>query len=453
MQHVTTVVGKDFSVLLAALSRVRLPESSSTTLLFSLAPSPTTNLKQLSAFTTSLTERFPIHVGCISAPLPASGRPHLNTCSFSFALTEGIPFRSIIPGHPEIQVGRWHAGRNRDVSGTRDRAKDPADAELGDYEPSIFDAALKDNGKVDWDKVWSLPLSSGPGVAYRLPEELQKVKSSTISSVVYFSDRAPEGITAELQNAFPSADQLGLLASSTPFLTGRPVTLFCNGQVYSNGAVGVALPSHFVTSQLDVSFPPLMALTPPLPVTSSEGNLIISINCGNPTRLLLSAIQKHELTRSGNSAWISKDDAFYVGVVDGSNLSELHCINSGDLSRGTIALDTSMAPRAGSTVQLYRLQCPSTNFVAKASDPSQKPSLSFLVSPEIEHSSFSPPESDSDRKMDISPQAMYPGTFFAASENGIVVSRRNSISTRRSPWTCTVPGARVTLTWDPALSQ
>lgn len=35
--------------------------------------------------------------------------------------------------------------------------------------------------------------------------------------------------------------QLGLVSAPTPFLTGRPHTLFHNGTAYSTGSVGVAL--------------------------------------------------------------------------------------------------------------------------------------------------------------------------------------------------------------------
>ena len=42
--------------------------------------------------------------------------------------------------------------------------------------------------------------------------------------------------------------QLGLVASPTPFLNGKPFTLFRNGQLYTNGAVGVALPPRQLIS-------------------------------------------------------------------------------------------------------------------------------------------------------------------------------------------------------------
>jgi hypothetical protein len=35
--------------------------------------------------------------------------------------------------------------------------------------------------------------------------------------------------------------KLGLIGASTPFITGRPVTLFENEKIYESGAVGVAL--------------------------------------------------------------------------------------------------------------------------------------------------------------------------------------------------------------------
>ena len=51
---------------------------------------------------------------------------------------------------------------------------------------------------------------------------------------------------------------------------------------------------------------------------SSEGNLILSLDSGNPTQLLLSAIRKHGLS-SSHTTWVSKEDEFYVGVVDPSS--------------------------------------------------------------------------------------------------------------------------------------
>ncbi|KIM66880.1 hypothetical protein SCLCIDRAFT_61631, partial [Scleroderma citrinum Foug A] len=284
-------------------------------------------------------------VGCISAPVPiGNSSQDSDHCSVSLALVDGIPFHSTIPGRSEPQVGRWHAGRNR-ISSEDDTQTNYV---AGSTEPDIFHTVLGKNGEVDWKKLWSLPSSSDRGVGYELPQDLLPIaadRPSTIDNIIYFSDRASEGISTALQNAFPSSNKLALLASSTPFLTGRPVTLFYNGQIHSSGAVGIALLSS-PPSHLALSFPTLVLLTPALPITSAEGNLIFSINLSNPTRLLLSAIQKRGLSHSGDSTSVSKEDSFYVGVM-----SQLYHINSGDPSRGTIALDTSMAPKEGSLVQ------------------------------------------------------------------------------------------------------
>lgn len=439
MQKAITVVGRNPTTILTELSNLCLPESSSKTLLFTLAPSSNVSPRQLSALTTSLTKHFPIHVGCIAAPIPLSGqRPAY--CSVSLALVDGIPFRSTIPGLPETQVGRWHAGRNRSFSQSGAR---PSDSHSANFSPTdMLGTALMSDGKVDWEKVWTVPSSSGQQTRPDpLPEELRNLEPSTIGSIVYFSDKSPEGISSGLQNAFPNAHKLALLASSTPFLTGRPFTLFHNGRVHSSGAVGIAFPS---TPTLELAFPPLVALTPPLPITSSEGNLLLSIDSRNPTRLLLSAIQEKGFSFCPHTALVGKEDAFYVGVIENGDLAQVHRISSGDPSRGTIALDTNIAPREGSTVRLYHLPrqtCGVT--ISTIPDFIAKLSLSLLVSPEIESSSSPAPDSHSDDDGTVTFES-----FIAASENGVVLSPGNSFTSTNMPWACKVPGGRATLSWD-----
>ncbi|KAL4070061.1 hypothetical protein V8B97DRAFT_1967983 [Scleroderma yunnanense] len=438
MLNAKTLVAQNAAALLSALSRV--PESPLKTLLFALAPSSNVTRNELSALTALLTKRFPTHVGCISAPVLIDSKLHPEHCSVSLALVDGIPFRSTVPGRPEPQVGRWHAGRNRDVSEDGTQMNNASGAKLGSTGSDVFNSALGENGEMDWQKLWSLPSSSNCKVGDALPQDLQCLESSSIGSFIYFSDRALEGITTELQNTFPSSHQLALFASPTPFLTGRPVTLFYNGQVHSDGAVGIALPSS-LPSQLDLNFPTLVPLTPALPITSSEGNLILSINSSNPTRLLLSAIQKHGLSLSGDSNRVGKEDAFYIGVIEGGKLSQLYHINSGDPYRGTMALNTDMAPREGALVQMFRLPHPPTGvMVNPSSSHSHKPSVSLVVIPEVDSPPPSPPGPHSVH------DTVFLNTFIAASENGFMLSRGNS--TTSVPWTCTVPGGKVTLTWN-----
>lgn len=57
-----------------------------------------------------------------------------------------------------------------------------------------------------------------------------------------------------------------MICSSTPFITGRPFTMFFNDRVYSEGAVGVAISG--VSQNFHVDFPAnLQPITPELTVT------------------------------------------------------------------------------------------------------------------------------------------------------------------------------------------
>lgn len=57
-----------------------------------------------------------------------------------------------------------------------------------------------------------------------------------------------------------------MICSSTPFITGRPFTMFFNDKVYSEGAVGVAVSG--VPHSLHVDFPPnLKPVTPEVTIT------------------------------------------------------------------------------------------------------------------------------------------------------------------------------------------
>ena len=66
--------------------------------------------------------------------------------------------------------------------------------------------------------------------------------------------------------------QIGLIASPTPFVTGRPHTLFSGKDIYSDGAVGIAIcraPKTFdAAKDLKVSYEGLEPLGGPLEVTA-----------------------------------------------------------------------------------------------------------------------------------------------------------------------------------------
>ena len=79
---------------------------------------------------------------------------------------------------------------------------------------------------------------------YLFSEKIETVYNfsrDTIESIIYFSDLHPEGLNESLRALPSTTTQLGLIAASTHFISGRPVTLYRDGSFFSDGAVGVAL--------------------------------------------------------------------------------------------------------------------------------------------------------------------------------------------------------------------
>lgn len=107
---------------------------------------------------------------------------------------------------------------------------------------------------------------------------------STVSSFLYLSDGAPEGLLNSLGLHFPVASQvcstrtnpqfcfrltelqIGLIGSSTPFITGRPFTLFQGSSIYSDGAVGLAIFNQ-ESQRTSVNFKNVRAVSRPMEVT------------------------------------------------------------------------------------------------------------------------------------------------------------------------------------------
>lgn len=125
--------------------------------------------------------------------------------------------------------------------------------------------------------------------------------------------------------------QLGLLASSTPFVTGRPVTLFHNQKVYETGAVGFAMKGE-LESRSRIEFRSVVPISGPMTVTRfvmlwncqtlltcpiynrAEGNMINEVDNSNPTQLLLSAIRKRGLDPE-TSITFKDEQHFSLGVI------------------------------------------------------------------------------------------------------------------------------------------
>ncbi|KIK69972.1 hypothetical protein GYMLUDRAFT_533491 [Collybiopsis luxurians FD-317 M1] len=397
-----TIISRSSSSLLSQLKRIKSQHFSKTnTSLFALScPSESS---ELSVLVDTLVTFSPVSVGCLSASLA----PGFISCSIAALDSETVtPFRSIVPGKEKTQVGRWHAFRRKDEKQRED--------------------IVWPQGSVDWNNIWK-----EKSRVDELPQELSSLNAADVSSVLYLSDLSPEGFSSAISEAFPSASQLGLLASSTPFITGRPVTLFHNQQIYDTGAVGVALkgPLRSLGFQLPDDIQPL---GDPLNVTDSEGNLVNSLDLSNPTQLLLSRIRAAGIDTTTSGAMSFKDDMeFYLGVLyQSGSPDQLHIITAGDTSRGTLSLNTqTVAPPVGSRVQFFHRRSTKPLSLATWKNASLHDDM-------IAFTALSPESMTGGRgKGESGKEFILEHCFVAGSENGLVLGRPGE-----SPWSCTAPG-------------
>ncbi|KAI0917578.1 hypothetical protein AcW1_007253 [Taiwanofungus camphoratus] len=432
--YMSTILSRTTSDIISHLAHIRASFASHVAL-FTLSVSPHSDSSEVSALVSTLTSLSSHSAGCLSANLnPENSIKEHILCSVAiFDSGKATPFRSTIPGKPAVQVGRWHSFRKRDE-------QDLANAtHTGD-----------DLADINWEDVWARKTSSKA-----LPSALQALSSEDVNNIIYLSDSAPDGLSSALRS-FPLATKLGLIASSTPFVTGRPFTLFYGTSIHSTGAVGLCLTSS-AGSRSHVEFPGLEAITAPLIVTSSEGNLVHSLNNASPSRLLLNVIQKRKSSLTSKDVHspldvTMKDDQFYLGVLRQTGgvyeAVELHQITSGDPSRGSFALEGDNAPPEGTRVQIYELQAhASPNVLSRfLSRPKaaqgQALSLTFAVSP----SDVLPPSPAGTGGANT---VVIPDTFLAASENGFIVDRcMRDGEVKEGSWRCTVPGGSFSLEWD-----
>ncbi|THV03608.1 hypothetical protein K435DRAFT_621752, partial [Dendrothele bispora CBS 962.96] len=412
-----TIISRSPANVLKHIDRFKKSvKTPSASVLFTI--SPPSNSSDLSDLVDALTVWPNANtIGCITAPTHSDAV----TCSIAlFDSRKAVPFRSTIPGCEQTQVGRWHSFRK------------PQSQESSLNVASLLEK--REQGK-NWDDLWS----TGGHEDIVLPEELKSVDPSRVRDIFYFSDRSPEGLSFALNASFPRTNALGLLASSTPFITGRSVTLFHNEHIYDSGAVGIALTNdNNVDSRYAFHLPSgLEALGETMVVTDFEGNLINTLNNANPTQLLLSAIRRAGIDTTSSNAMTFKDDSeFYLATIqsptkNANEFYQLHSITAGDPSRGTISLNTqSSSPPVGTLVRFFYRPCliPSTllNTYAAISDKNPaRSTLAFSVAP---HSTLSE-QNPRVGSHDTNAEPLFMGnTFLAASENGFVLSRRREYS-------------------------
>ncbi|QRV90191.1 hypothetical protein RhiJN_18209 [Ceratobasidium sp. AG-Ba] len=362
----------------------------------------------------SYLNRLPNSIGVLSTSL--SQGVQLSVASYSNSVC--LPFRSTIPGVPQPEVGRIRMYR---PPTKEDRA---SEARLED---------VLSGGTMSWNDALS---KSG---SFELPPELEKIgNKSSVSSFFYLSDNAPEGLMQSLHRHFPNAGQLGLIASSTPFITGRPFTLFKRSKIFADGAVGLAL-FHQGKQEHDIVFENLEAFSPILEVTQAQTNMVETLDHGNSVEALLQALHQR--------GPINKEDDIYLGVISDATspvyrrrtrrppFSHVFKVTAGGPTKGTLLLDATEGPRVGSKVQFV---------VATKPEPPSTFPLIGQPTPTISLSAIS--DSDIGTVSSGSQVKEVENVFLGTSENGFVVGSSTATATHQ-PWLCTIPGAKYQVQW------
>ncbi|CAE6465789.1 unnamed protein product [Rhizoctonia solani] len=330
----------------------------------------------------------------------------------SYPAKSCFPFRSTIPGIPQAEVGR--------IRTYRPPSREEKASEIR------LDHMLA-GGSVNWNNALS---ESGP---LELPSDLQRIRDkSRVSSFFYLSDGKPEGLLDSLHRHFPAASQLGLIGSSTPFITGRPFTLFKGANIFSDGAVGIALLDQS-SPNTTMSFDSIHAVSKPMEVTQAQTNLIETLDNGNPVESLMAAMK--------TSGRIDKDQDIYLGVISDPaspdvrdsgihtcNYSRIYRITAGGPSRGSLLLDATEGPQAGTKVQFA------------TTSPSQKSSKAWIgsdrASPTVSLGVLA--ESHMQASSTGSDVRVANNLFAGASENGLALKNGQG-----RPWICSIPGTTV----------
>lgn len=194
---------------------------------------------------------------------------------------------------------------------------------------------------------------STPAQAHQLPDNMDPHQKP--SFVLTVSDHEPDHLFQAFDHYYPDIPKLGILGASTPFVTGEPYALFNHTDgIMGSGIVGFA---SYGNKQHDVRIEhtAMQKLGEPMKITRCRGNIILDLEEGGATGLLLRLIHGNK-----TGAQISKDEEFYLGVYPLNDDSEANVtvsrITSGDPSRGNMSVDTTVDLQVGQVVQVKKAQ-------------------------------------------------------------------------------------------------
>ncbi|GAA6057323.1 hypothetical protein JCM3770_001090 [Rhodotorula araucariae] len=429
----STLISSSPSSLLARLEEQPAPADGGVTL-FALSKNTPQNLVQ--RIIAALPSPSSSSIGCLSEVLPPSALAHLAPAhdpaneAFSLAIARHEPstpderavaFRSTLTGRPNIALGREIRPELYDEG-----------------EDAGFEAFLRGESWGFGDRA-NAANGGAEGIV-----QLQGVEPSHVKELVAFTADRMQPFLAAL-SSYPSAAKTGLVGSSTPFHspTHAPFSLFYGPEPVSVGAVGVAIVGASPAPTVQLDYGGLEHVGVPYQVTSSQGNIVLTLSSQNAARLLLNAVNELFGTSAANLSAVQrseeKEKEFYAAVFDHPpelplDLSKARLvarIMAGDPSRGAMSVETEEEIREGYHLAFLHTRSPAPALVP----PAQAQSLTFLSvagsdAPVRQAAADAPAESDV-----VELQA-----FVAASENGVLLAPGVGGTVR----VCGIEGASVT---------
>ncbi|KAG0278135.1 hypothetical protein BGZ95_004632 [Linnemannia exigua] len=310
----------------------------------------------------------------------------------------------------EKSVGKW--ARSQDIE---ERSLDTADA---------------------WSSFKSISIGRNqvqvPAAA--LPPSSTSTSSSTATDqgIMMISDLEVHQFLEALDTANPAASKVGLMASSTPFITGRPVTMFYDGQLVQDGVLGVSI----LTTKKDekeattVTYPSMSPLGPAMQITRCRGNIILELDESNATRLLLDRLQATTLTKD-KEYFLATGEPSSSGSDTQVDMSKatVYKITGGDPSKGNMAVDTVHDLQVGQWVQfIHHGKAQDQGHFDKDLSFSRDATLKFTATDP--NNTIEEQEESTGRSSSSSPVE---NRFGGSSENGFIVGQPN-----QGTWVCAV---------------
>jgi small ligand-binding sensory domain FIST len=180
-------------------------------------------------------------------------------------------------------------------------------------------------------------------------------KNLQVGSFITLSDTEPLDLYRYLNLKYPNATKLGLITSKTPFINGKHHTIFYNDIIYESGTVGIAFEN---SSMMEIKYEGVEAIGGVFEITKCRGNIILEIRGENASKMLVKQVQESTL----KSHFKDSADLFVKVIKDGGfNVDNtpkqgeaVFKVTGGDITKGTLAIDTKSDLCVGMKVQFMR---------------------------------------------------------------------------------------------------